>query len=103
MKYETLEERNKYYRNSFTIQSIARYCRFREVIIMKHLTDKKMVLRPFKVFRPEHLSWLYDRLHLDKISFDIYHSNASIRMPKLPTGLSDLKKIRAELNKNWML
>jgi len=101
MKYETLEEREKYYRNPFTARNISRYCRYREVTIIKHLPDKDMAIRPFKIFKPDHFSWLYDRLHLDKIKFDIYISNASVRLPPLPSRPEELKKAREILNKTW--
>lgn len=101
-KYETLEEREEYYRNPFTSKTISNYCRYREVTVIKHLPDKDMAIRPFKIFKPEHFEWLYDRLHLDKVKFDIYLSNASVRLPPLPSRPEELKKARAVLNKTWM-
>jgi len=92
---------DEYYRNRFIQKQIAYQCRYREVIIIKHLEDRDMTLRPFKIFKPEHFRWIYDRFHLDKIPFDIYISNASVKLPPLPSHPEKLKKARAFLNQNW--
>jgi len=101
-KLETLEEREHYYRDRAIQKVIAYHCRYREITVIKHLEDKDMALRPFKIFKPEHFRWLYDRLHLDKVEFDIYISNASVRLPPLPSRPEELKKAREILNKTWM-
>lgn len=101
MKYETLEERNQYYTMPGIAEKIAFYCRWKEICILKHLPDKKMMLRPIKIITGSHFLYWYDRLHLDEISFDLYHSNASIRMPKLPSDLKKLKEARRQLNIEW--
>ena len=101
MKYETLEERNKYYTTPEIAGKIAYYCRWREICILKHLPDKEMMIRPVKIYKTKHFFHWYDRLHLDKVSFDIYHSNSSIRMTKMPTDLTELKNARKMLNIQW--
>lgn len=101
-EYKTLEERDRYYRDKSIQMMIAHHCRYREVTIIKHLDDKDMALRPFKIFKQEHFNWLYQRLHLDKIKFDIYISNASVKLPPLPSRPEELKEARKMLNETWM-
>ena len=101
-KLETLEEIDQYYRDRGIQKVIAYYCRYREIVIIKHLEDRDMVLRPFKIFKPEHFRWVYNRLHLDKIKFDIYISNASVKLPILPSHPKELKEARKLLNETWM-
>jgi len=100
-KYETLGERNQYYTMPGIAEKIAHYCRWKEVCILKHLQDKEMMIRPVKIYKKEHFLHWYNRLHLDKISFDVYHSNASIRLPILPHDLTELKNTRKLLNIEW--
>lgn len=101
-KFITLAARENYYRDRGIQKVLAYHCRYREVTIIKHLNDKDMALRPFKIFKPEHFRWLYDRLHLDTIEFDMYISNASVKLPPLPSHPEKLKEARQLLNETWM-
>jgi len=89
-----------YYSNPDVQAKIAYHCRYREVIIIKHLEEKNVTLRPLKIFKPEHFRWLYeDRYHMQSIPFDIYISNASVKLPKLPHNTS--KETRQHLSQIW--
>jgi len=96
-------DREKYYSDRFVLKKISFYCRWKEVCILKHLPEKEIMIRPIKIFKESHVRWWIDRLHLKEIPFDIYHSNASIVMPKLPTDIKKLKETRTYLNKQWKL
>lgn len=93
---------NEYYRSSNIQKKIAYECRYREVVIIKRLPDKNMTLRPFKIFKPEHFQWIFNRYHLDKYDFDMYISNASVKLPPLPSNPKELKDARSMLNEKWM-
>lgn len=90
-----------YYSNPENIEKIVNFCKYREVVIIKRLPEKNMALRPFKIFKPEHLEYWIRRLNLTRIKFDLYISNASIKLPPLPSDLRQLKEARAILNQKW--
>lgn len=91
---------HRYYSDRFVQQKIAYHCRYREVTIIKHLEHKNVTLRPLKIFKPEHFRWLYEtRYHMQDIPFDIYISNASVKLPKLPHNTSP--ETRQRLSNIW--
>ena len=91
----------EYYSNPKNIEKIAKFCKYREVVIIKRLPEKNMALRPFKIFKPEHLEYWIERLNLTRIKFDLYISNASVKLPPLPSDLRRLKEARAIINQKW--
>ncbi|MBS3748191.1 MAG: hypothetical protein KGY67_00645 [Candidatus Thermoplasmatota archaeon] len=97
-----MNKTNEYYKSSYIQKKLAYECRYREVIFIKRLPDKNMTLRPFKIFKPEHFKWIYNRYHLDKCDFDMYISNASVKLPILPSNPKELKNARKMLNEQWM-
>jgi hypothetical protein len=91
---------HSYYSNPVVQAKLAYQCRFREVVIIKHLEEKNVTLRPLKIFKPEHFKWLYEnRYHLHDTFFDIYISNASVKLPKLPHNTS--KDTRDMISNIW--
>jgi len=96
-----MEEWADYYSNPDNLQKIAKHCRYREVVIIKHLEDRDITVRPIKIFKKEHLSFWIERLNLRSTFFDIYISNASVRLPLLPSDLQSLKYAREMLNEKW--
>ena len=96
-----MDEWADYYTNPENIEKIANSCKYREIVIMRYVNGKKIVLRPCKVFKKEHLQYYINRLNLAETPFDIYCSCASVRMPKLPADLSKLKEMRQYLNIHW--
>ena len=94
---------NEYYTNKSNIQKIVYECRYREVVIIRKLDDRKVTLRPLKLFKPEHFEFWYERLALSKTLFDIYISNASVKIPfPIPGDLTKLKEARERLNENFI-
>lgn len=93
---------DEYYNDSEIQRKIAFHCRYREVVIIKHVDNRDVTVRPLKIFKPEHFRFWYQRLQLNKIKFDLYISNASVKLPMLSSNLQELKNIRVELNDTWM-
>jgi len=90
-----------YYSNPKNIEKIAKFCRYREVVAIKRLRDRNVTLRPLKIFKPEHLEYWINRA-LTGVKFDLYISNASVKLPKLPCGLKNLREARRIINQKWM-
>ena len=90
-----------YYSNPENIEKIAKFCRYREVVAIKRLRDRNVTLRPLKIFKPEHLEYWINRA-LTGVKFDLYISNASVKLPKLPCGLKNLREARKIINQKWM-
>lgn len=90
-----------YYSNPKTIERIAKECKYREVVIIRQVNDTRIALRPLKIFKPEHFSFWIKRLNLLETPFDIYISNASVRLPKLSANLNELHESRKYLNEHW--
>gem|GEM_PF-1992794 len=102
MIYDTVEERAQYYKNPDIQEKIAYNCRYREVVIIKKPPERRQIaIRPLKIYKPEHFDFWFRRLHLDKTPFDIYISNASVKLPPLPNNLNQLKEMQNHLNTNW--
>jgi hypothetical protein len=91
----------QYYSNDENLEKISYQTRWREVVIIKQLEDRKVAIRPFKCFSVSHLSFLIERLSLKTTLFDLYQSNASVKLPKLPFDMKKLKEYREYLNVNW--
>jgi hypothetical protein len=91
----------EYYSNAENIAKISKECKYREVVIIRQVEDRKITLRPIKIFKPEHLEFWIERLNLLKTTFDIYISNASVRLPKLTADISKLYEAREYLNEHW--
>jgi hypothetical protein len=91
----------EYYSNDENLAKISYQTRWREVVIIKQLEDRKVAIRPFKCFSTFHLKFLIERLSLKTTLFDLYQSNASFRLPKLPFDMKKLKEYREYLNTNW--
>lgn len=96
-----MDEWADYYTNPENIRKIAEHCKYREVIIIRKVEDRKITVRPIKIFKPEHLKFWIDRLDLRKTLFDLYISNASVKLPKLTSNLSKMKEDREYLNEHW--
>lgn len=102
MRYESIKEWNQYYSRPDVLKKIAYNCRYREITVIKRYDQRKDIpVRPLKIFKPEHLKYWIERLDLNKLFFDLYISNASVKLPKLPTELSKLKESRALLSQQW--
>jgi hypothetical protein len=91
----------EYYSSPQVLNNIAFQCRYREVVIIQQVGEKKITLRPIKIFKPEHVSFWIERLNLKTTLFDLYISNASVRLPQLPSDIYRLKETRAYLNEHW--
>jgi len=91
---------NSYYTNPENIEKIAKFCRYREVVAIKRLKDRNVTLRPLKIFKPEHFEYWFNRTLKDCL-FDLYISNASVKLPPLPPGLSNLEEARRIVNEKW--
>jgi len=100
-KYESFEDWKEYYERKDVQYKISFHTRYREVIFIKHLKDKKIVIRPIKIFKPHHFKYWYNRLGLDKLFFDMYISNASVKLPLLTSKLDEMKNYREYLDKHW--
>lgn len=96
-----MDEWADYYTNPDNIEKISEACRYREIVIIRMVGDNRITLRPLKIFKPEHLKFWIERLNLRKTLFDIYCSNASVRLRKLTSDLSKLKEEREYLNAHW--
>ncbi len=93
---------SEYYKNIRNIRLIASNCKYREVIIIRKDQGRKITLRPLKIFKPSHLHFWIERLKLLETPFDIYISNASVKIPfPIPPDLTELKKVRKKLNDNF--
>lgn len=91
-----------YYSNFDNIKKIAKACRYREVVIIRQVHDRKIALRPIKIFKPEHLKFWIKRLNLLETLFDIYISNASVKIPfPIPSDLSKIAEARKKLNEHF--
>jgi len=90
-----------YYSNKDNLKKIALFCKYREIVIIRKTKKKDYCTRPHKIFKPEHLEYWIDRLHLKETLFDIYRSNISIKLPPLPTRLDQLKEIRPEIDRRY--
>ena len=102
MIYDTIEKRTQYYTDPKIQQKIAYNCRYREVVIIKKPPERRpIVVRPLKIFKPEHFDFWFRRLHLDRTEFDIYISNASVKLPPLPNNLNQLKEAQKMLIQQW--
>ena len=92
-----------YYSNPENIRKISYHCKYREVVIIRPVKDRKITLRPLKIFKPEHLQFWIERLDLAKGLFDIYISNASVKIPfPIPSDLTKMKDARQRLNDNFV-
>ena len=91
----------EYYSNKENIKKIANYCKYREIVIIRKTEKKDYCTRPLKIFKPEHLEYWIERLHLKETLFDLYRSNISIKLPLLPTRLDQLKEIRPEIDRRY--
>lgn len=91
----------RYYSDITNLDKIANECKYREVVIIRPALDRKITLRPLKIFKVEHLQFWIERLNLQKTLFDIYISNSSVRLPPLPGDLHKLAEMRRHLNDNW--
>lgn len=92
----------EYYSNELNIMKISNECRYREVIVIKHLEDRNVPIRPLKVFKPEHLKFWIERLSLKTTLFDLYVSNASVRLPQLTSDIKKLDYFRKYLLGHWV-
>ena len=92
----------EYYSNPENLKKIVQYMKYREVVVLKHLPDRVVPIRPLKIFKLSHLQYWVDRLGLTTIASDIYISNASVRLPPLPSSLFELKEARAIINQKWV-
>jgi hypothetical protein len=95
-------DKNSYYALPEIQNKIAYECRYREVIVIKRLDDRKITIRPLKIFKPEHFQWLYKFLWLEKNDFDLYISNASVKLPPLPNKMKEMENARHRLDKIWV-
>ncbi len=92
----------EYYSNAKNLERIAFYCRYREIVIIKHLEDRNVPIRPMKVFKPEHLIFWIERLGLKTVLFDLYHSNASVKLPALTSNIKEFDYWRKYLSEHWV-
>lgn len=91
----------EYYSNPSNLEKIVSSTKYREVVIIKR-EPHTIVIRPIKIYKLEHFLFFYERLGLNKIKWDLYISNASVRLPSLPSDLHKLKEVREYLNVHWM-
>jgi len=96
-----MKEWGEYYSSPQVLNNIAFQCRYREVVIIQQAGDHKITLRPIKIFKPEHVEFWLERLNLKTTLFDIYISNASVKLPQLPSDIYKLKETRVYLNEHW--
>lgn len=92
----------EYYSDTNNILKMSNACKYREVIVIKHLEDRNVAIRPLKVFKPEHLEFWIERLSLKKTLFDLYISNASVKLPTLTSNIKELDKHRQYLLEHWI-
>lgn len=93
---------HEYYQQNHIIEKIIHQCRYREVVIIKRRTDRPITIRPLKMFKPSHFKYWYSRLELQYVPFDFYISNASVKLPTLPSDLQQLKHARKIVNSLFM-
>jgi hypothetical protein len=91
-----------YYSNEENLIKIANACKYREIVVIKHLEDRNVPIRPLKVFKTEHLKFWIERLSLRKTLFDLYISNASVKLPALTSDIKQLEGFRKYLNEHWI-
>jgi len=91
----------EYYSNQQNLYKIANQCKYREVVVIRNVMDRKITLRPLKIFKLDHLQFWVERLKLTETLFDIYISNASVRLPPLPGDMHKLADSRTYLNEHW--
>ena len=97
-----MDEWSDYYTNMNNISKMSEYCKYREIVIIRTVDDRKITVRPLKIFKPEHLQFWIERLDLRRTPFDIYCSNASVKIPfPIPSNLSLLPDARQRLNENF--
>jgi hypothetical protein len=96
-----MEKWAEYYTDIKNLENIAYNCRWREIVVIKHLEDRDITIRPIKCFSKDHLVFWIERLNLRTTLFDIYISNASVKLPPLPSDLYKLKESREYLNEHW--
>jgi hypothetical protein len=97
-----MEKWADYYSNEDNLTRIAYQCRYREVIVIKHLDDRNVPIRPMKVYKPQHLTFWIERLGLKTVLFDLYHSNASVKLPALTSNIKELDYWRKYLTEHWV-
>jgi len=90
-----------YYSNEQNLEKISYQMRWREVVVIQHLADRNVAIRPFKCFSLEHIKFIIERLNIKTVLSDLYISNASVRLPKLPSDMHKMKETREYLNTNW--
>jgi len=91
----------EYYSNPTNLERITFHTKYREVTVIKHLEDRNVPIRPLKMFKPEHLSFWIERLSLKTTLFDIYISNASVKLPALSSDMKQLVEWREYLSEHW--
>jgi hypothetical protein len=91
-----------YYSDTINLERIAYHCKYREIVVIKHLEDRNVPIRPLKIFKPEHLEFWIERLSLKKTLFDLYISNASVRLPALTSNIKELDYWRKYLTEHWV-
>jgi hypothetical protein len=96
-----MEQWEEYYSNEANLTKIANSCKYREVIVIKHLEDRNVPIRPLKVFKLAHIQFWIERLSLKKTLFDLYISNASVKLPELTSNIQQLDIHRKYLMENW--
>jgi len=93
----------EYYSDNKNLEKISYYSKYREIVIMRETKGHKLVLRPCKIFKPEHLDYYIKRLNLTENLFDIYHSVASVKIPfPISSNFKKIKEDREQLNLNFM-
>jgi hypothetical protein len=91
----------EYYSNEQNLLKIANACKYREVIIIKHLEDRNVPIRPLKIFALSHILFWIERLSLKTTLFDLYASNTSVRLPALTSDIKKLDYFRKYLSAHW--
>ena len=96
-----MDQWGEYYTNKENLTKIANACKYREIIVIKHLQDRNVPIRPLKIFKLEHIQFWIERLSLKKTLFDLYISNASVKLPELTSNIQQLDIHRRYLMDNW--
>lgn len=91
----------EYYSDPSNLKKISYYTKYREIVIIRKEKGKDYCTRPHKIFTATHLKYWIDRFHLTETLFDLYRSNASIKLPPLPSNINKLKEIRPEINRRY--
>jgi len=92
----------EYYSDEQNLLKIANACKFREVVVIKHLEDRNVPIRPLKIFALPHILFWIERLSLKTTLFDLYVSNASIRLPLMTSDIKKFDEARKYLSENWL-